>query len=95
MGELGDEAVALHQKIGAYARLHNIDRMLCMGPLSMHTVKVMGNHAMHFANHESLYTFLDSMLNEHVKPVVLVKGSHAMHMEKIVEPLMNRKCKKC
>lgn len=95
MGELGDEAVALHQKIGAYARLHNIDRMLCMGPLSMHTVKVMGNHAMHFANHESLYTFLDSMLNEHVKPVVLVKGSHAMHMEKIVEPLMKRKCKKC
>ena len=95
MGELGSEAVALHQKIGSYAKKNNIDRMLCLGPLSMHTVKAMGNGAMHFANHESLLTFLDSIIDNTTQPVVLVKGSHAMHMEKIVGPLLNRERKKC
>lgn len=90
MGELGDEEVNLHSKVGAHA--HNkIDLLLCIGPLSQYSVQAMGSKALHFVSHDDLIGYLTTFLEDHVKEqdgvTCLVKGSHAMHMDKVVNAL--------
>lgn len=99
MGELGDAEIELHQKVGAYAQ-DKIDLFLCVGPLAQFSAKAMRNQALHFVQQETLLNFLFSIIDEHRQaaragqiekaeaPVTcLVKGSHSMHMDKIVEAL--------
>ena len=90
MGELGSEEVELHQKVGEHAR-NKIDLLLCIGPLSQYSVSAMGHNALHFLQHEDLIGYLQSYLSdkrEHNTEVTcLIKGSHAMHMDKVVNAL--------
>ena len=88
MGELGDEAVSLHEKVGLYAK-NKINLLLCLGPLSRHSVEKAGGIARHFDSHEELGAFLkDEVLKQHKDAVILVKGSHAMRMDLITDKLI-------
>lgn len=88
MGELGDEAVSLHEKVGLYAQ-NKINLLLCLGPLSRRSVEKAGSFARHFDSHEALFSFLkNEVLKQHDDAVILVKGSHAMHMDLITQKLI-------
>ena len=90
MGELGDAEIELHEKVGAYA-VGKIDWLVCIGPLSQYCVEAMGQKACHFLKHEDLLAVLEAHVSECLdagkEVCCLVKGSHAMHMEKVVSAL--------
>lgn len=90
MGELGDAEIELHEQVGAYAA-GKIDWLVCIGPLSQYCVEAMGHKACHFLKHEDLLAVLEAHVSECLdagkEVCCLVKGSHAMHMEKVVSAL--------
>lgn len=90
MGELGTQEVELHQKVGAYAK-DKIDLLLCIGPLSQYSVSAMGHKSLHFTKHEDLIDYLENYLTKNLqdqhKVTCLIKGSHAMHMDIVVNAL--------
>jgi UDP-N-acetylmuramoyl-tripeptide--D-alanyl-D-alanine ligase len=83
MGELGDEAGAMHAQIGAAARAAKVDRLLALGELTRETVAAFGAGAMHFERIEELLAELENALTPDT--VVLVKGSRFMQMERVVK----------
>ncbi len=85
MGELGNESIALHKKAGEMAKQYGITRLFGVGELVKHTVDAFGPGAEHFSNHETVIEVLQDELYE--KVCVLIKGSRAMHLEKIVAGL--------
>jgi UDP-N-acetylmuramoyl-tripeptide--D-alanyl-D-alanine ligase len=83
MGELGDDAPALHREVGERIKAAGIDRMLCLGELSIHAVQGFGRGAMHFERIEELLAEIEQALGPEV--TVLVKGSRFMQMERVVK----------
>lgn len=83
MGELGKNAVSLHEHIGEEARLLGIDRLLTLGELSEHSVMKFGEGAQHFKCIEDLLGAIEDLLAPNV--TLLVKGSRFMQMERIVK----------
>lgn len=86
MGELGDEAAALHAQMGLAARLAGVDKLLGLGDMTRETVDAFGTGAKHFARIEDLQADLASELS--ADTVVLVKGSRFMQMERVVHHFM-------
>lgn len=93
MFELGEKEKEMHARVGTYAAEHGVDCLICAGTLSesmYEAAKAAGiAQAWHFADREMLLAELGSLL----KPgdSVLVKASHGMGYEKIVEELEMRK----
>ena len=85
MKELGKDELALHKQVGAYAKEKGIDLLIAVGELSKSTAEGFGENAVYFATVEDCIAAIDSLLNE--GDAVLVKASHSMHFEKIVEAL--------
>ena len=85
MKELGKEELALHREVGAYAKEKGIDLLIAVGELSKATADGFGEGAVHFATVEDCIDSLKELLKE--GDAVLVKASHSMHFEKIVEAL--------
>jgi UDP-N-acetylmuramoyl-tripeptide--D-alanyl-D-alanine ligase len=85
MGELGDEAGALHAQIGRRARELGIERFLATGPLSVQAVQAFGEGGRHFEDCASLIEALRPGL--HPDMIVLVKGSRSQRMERVVQAL--------
>jgi len=83
MGELGVDAADLHREVGARAQAAGIDRLLCLGEMSMHAVEAFGKGGMHFERIEELLAEIECALNDTV--TVLVKGSRFMQMERVVQ----------
>ncbi|MCY4420086.1 MAG: UDP-N-acetylmuramoyl-tripeptide--D-alanyl-D-alanine ligase [Gammaproteobacteria bacterium] len=83
MGELGGESIALHKKAGIMAKKTGVTRLMGVGQLAIHAVEAFGQGGEHFSQHRHVIEVLQHELHEQV--CVLVKGSRAMHMEKIVE----------
>ena len=83
MGELGAESMALHRKAGIMAKKSGVVRLLGLGQLVVHAVDAFGDGAEHFKSHLEVVEALQQDLNDQV--CVLVKGSRAMRMEKVVE----------
>ena len=85
MGELGEGAAQMHAEIGAFARGAGIERLLAVGPLSVHAVEAFGDGAAHFPAIEALAAEARAL----AKPggTILVKGSRSMRMERVVERL--------
>ncbi|MFN7087664.1 MAG: UDP-N-acetylmuramoyl-tripeptide--D-alanyl-D-alanine ligase, partial [Burkholderiales bacterium] len=81
MGELGQEAAAMHAQIGAAARQAGIDRLLALGELTKETVGAFGHGATHFERIEALLAELETALD--ADTTVLVKGSRFMKMERV------------
>ena len=83
MGELGDEAAALHAQIGLAAQQTGIDGLFALGNLTRETVGAFGPGATHFERIETLLSDLEKQLSP--ETTVLVKGSRFMHMERVVQ----------
>ena len=87
MLELGDHAPAAHRQVGALAA-GSADLVLAYGPLSRELAAAAGEKGRHFDTHADLVT----ALRGEARPgdVLLFKGSHGMHMEKVLELFFSR-----
>jgi len=83
MGELGPQASALHERVGELARTLGIARLYGIGELARHAVARFGRGGRHFDVPDALIDALHECM--HAEMTVLVKGSRAMRMERIVE----------
>lgn len=86
MGELGNAAVDLHYGAGETARECGVERLYAIGDLSRHAVAGFGSGARHFGAVDDLIHALQQGLGGEV--TVLVKGSRAMAMERIVNAVI-------
>ena len=91
MKELGDMSVTLHREVGAMVARSNIDYLFTIGELGMETGKAVSLQS----KRVKVFMFDDKgscikKINEIAMEgdVVLVKGSHSMNMEKIVDELL-------
>lgn len=91
MFELGEDAAALHASVGAHAAGNAIDFLICVGENCRH----MAEAAFETGGCGEVLQVptLDSILAtlpELIRPgdTILVKASHAMHFEKVVEKLL-------
>ncbi|VUD40329.1 UDP-N-acetylmuramoyl-tripeptide--D-alanyl-D-alanine ligase [Thalassocella blandensis] len=85
MGELGSDAISLHEDIGRYAKNCGIARVYATGKLSAHLVESFGTPESFFSDKERLITKLKQIIDS--ETVVLVKGSRSAKMETVVEAL--------
>lgn len=81
MKELGTDELALHFDTGAYAKQIGVDVVLSAGPLAKELAK--GADGKWFETKEELISALPGIIKE--GDTVLVKASHSMQFEKIVE----------
>ena len=93
MGELGSYAPACHAGIGAFAATLPLDRLVCVGELSLHIADAAERAGMEpdrivrAGSLSEVFGDLDTC----VEPgdAVLVKASHFMGLERVVEGLVN------
>ena len=90
MAELGADEEQLHYGVGEFAGGLDLDCYICVGPLCRHLAdgiqSVNGQMEVHCTEHlQDLLKQLDRLVKR--GDTVLVKASHCMHFEKIVEKL--------
>lgn len=85
MGELGEAAPAMHAQVGLAARQAGVERLFGLGDLSKEAVRAFGAGGMHFERIEELLAEVENALGPDV--TVLVKGSRATRMERVVDSL--------
>lgn len=91
MFELGDDEKTLHYQIGEAVRNEDIDVLISVGDLSVNTYDGAINSGLnkdnvyHFSTVNDCLENISSIL--HKEDSVLIKASHGMHFEKIVEYL--------
>lgn len=83
MGELGDSADSLHERIGTESREAGIDKLFALGELSRHSAASFGPDARHYETMEELLPAVLELLAPDV--TLLVKGSRFMKMERLVK----------
>ncbi|MCK9514942.1 MAG: UDP-N-acetylmuramoyl-tripeptide--D-alanyl-D-alanine ligase [Ottowia sp.] len=83
MGEVGEQGVAWHAEVGAYARERGISRLLATGQLAIHAAMAFGGS--HFEQINDLIAAVRTNLTHCAS--IAVKGSRFMHMERIVAAL--------
>jgi len=92
MGELGNDAEAMHAQLGEYAQAKRIDYLYTFGLLSQAMSDAFGEKAQHF---EAIETLIDAIKQELSAGVtVLVKGSRFMKMERVVNAIKATEQKK-
>ena len=92
MFELGENERAMHHEVGQYAAEKGIDLILCVGGLSADLYKgaaEKGGEARHFETREALEVVLQDLLQP--GDTVLVKASHSMAFENIVQNIQENK----
>jgi UDP-N-acetylmuramoyl-tripeptide--D-alanyl-D-alanine ligase len=87
MGEVGSEGRRFHEEVGAQARRSDIEHLLSLGELAVHSASAFGSGATHFENMEDLMQMLNAILTP--ETTVLVKGSRFMQMERVIRQLVN------
>lgn len=89
MFELGVNEKELHGEIGTYVAEKNIDVLICVGGLSKNmydaACKMDSNKVYYFATRDEMLSALKDILQPGDN--VLVKASHGMHFEAVVEAL--------
>lgn len=85
MAELGADAAALHAEIGAQAAQAGIEHLLTFGALSHAAVEAFGDGGKHYQQLDDLMAEARQLLDKDT--VVLIKGSRAARMERVVEYL--------
>lgn len=93
MLELGQTAEAAHMEVGRTAARLGVDRLLGFGPLSHHTMAGAQAAGLAKAQVVSDVDTLVEVIRRDLQPGdrILVKGSRAMRMERIVERLLGQK----
>jgi UDP-N-acetylmuramoyl-tripeptide--D-alanyl-D-alanine ligase len=88
MGELGDDAPAMHKDVVEYAASSGLDELVAVGP----TFTAAAPHASQsFETSQKAAGFARDGLKLNKGDVVLVKGSRSMAMELIVEALTGQR----
>lgn len=82
MGELGASSAQLHTEVGQYAHTLGVS-LVTFGDAARPAAAAADG--LHFDDWDALVAFAQHTLPDHA--TVLVKGSHAMHMERLVEQL--------
>jgi UDP-N-acetylmuramoyl-tripeptide--D-alanyl-D-alanine ligase len=85
MGELGEEGRRLHRDMGEEARRQGVQRLFALGELAQQAADAFGEGAESFVDAETLIGRLEALAAPGV--LILVKGSRAMRMERIVAAL--------
>lgn len=91
MGELGLHEETLHREIGEYAASSDIDVLVCVGKLSAQmyagakTLLQANKKLFYFKTREDLIQSLPSLI--HSDDTILVKASHFMGFDRVVEAL--------
>ena len=91
MFELGEDEVALHGEVGAYAAKSGIHIIICIGTLAKQIAKeaianqMPKDHVFSYDTKEEAIEALPSIVKK--EDTILVKASHGMHFEKIVAVL--------
>jgi UDP-N-acetylmuramoyl-tripeptide--D-alanyl-D-alanine ligase len=85
MGELGDDAEAMHASIGEFAKRAGVDELYALGPVSAVAARSFGERGRHFESVEALARAVAAAAGADV--TILVKGSRFMRMERVVEAL--------
>jgi UDP-N-acetylmuramoyl-tripeptide--D-alanyl-D-alanine ligase len=85
MGELGDDAAAMHAQIGTAAKQAGIDALYALGELSAQAVNAFGAGAQHYSDLVELADAVNTQMTAGV--TALVKGSRFMQMERVVKIL--------
>ena len=94
MGEVGDDGIAFHEEIGAWAGSCGIDHLLTLGELAaassraFNTYAMHGVHGVHYNDIEQLQNALTLLATPGT--AVLVKGSRFMKMERVVHHLLGQ-----
>lgn len=86
MGELGEDAPAMHAQIGLDARQAGVSRVFCLGEISREAARSFGAGAMHFERIEELLAEVENALTPDA--TLLVKGSRAMQMERVINSML-------
>jgi UDP-N-acetylmuramoyl-tripeptide--D-alanyl-D-alanine ligase len=86
MGELGEDAPAMHKEVGEYAKHAGIDALYSLGDVSVEMSKAYGSGAKHYETLETLVDDLKKLLQANT--TVLVKGSRFMAMERVVKAIV-------
>ncbi len=84
MKELGKDELALHKEVGAYAKSVGVDSLIAVGPLSKATAEGYGEGAVYFESVDDCIKEINDLLQT---GTALVKASHSMHFERIVEAI--------
>ena len=90
MGELGENEEQMHAEVGYHAAKNKIDLLICTGKISSHMAEAAMasggcGEVLQVPTMEALLTSLPSLIQS--GDTVLVKASHFMHFEKVVEKL--------
>ena len=85
MGELGKDAVQLHEQVGRAARDAGVDKLFATGDLAKNTVKAFGDNAHWYESVEELSHAVAGDMRPGVN--VCVKGSRFMRMERVIAAL--------
>ena len=88
IGELGENAPALHTEVGAYIRERGIEAALFIGDDARYAAVAYGAADAFYASKTDLIADLRSW--DQQMATILVKGSRFMHMEDIVSALMEK-----
>lgn len=91
MLELGAYEQAFHQEVGQYVAKKHIDQLMCVGPASQNIVlkaQENGIEAYHFENNQDLIQTLEGCIQN--DDVILLKGSHGMHLDEVVDYLKEK-----
>lgn len=84
MKELGNDEIKLHSDTGKYIFNKKIGLLICAGPLSRHMAESYPD-SVYFEDTDKCAFSVSSYIEK--GDIVLVKASHSMHFEKIVEKL--------
>jgi UDP-N-acetylmuramoyl-tripeptide--D-alanyl-D-alanine ligase len=89
MLELGETEVDLHSALGVSCADHGVDVVVGVGPLSRHIVEAASRAGVPVTQHTADSTAAAEFVPGLIEPgdVVLVTGSHAMHMERVCAKL--------
>ncbi len=90
MFELGEDTESLHAGVGSHAAKNQIDLLLCVGEISAHMAKAAMEEGgckevLHIPTLEGLLEVLPKLIEK--EDTILVKASHGMHFEKVVQRL--------
>ena len=86
MGELGEDAEALHQQVAKVACENGVEKMFAVGPLSCLASQSFGENGFCFDSTDDLAKEILGQIHGDVN--LLVKGSRSAGMEKLVEALV-------